>query len=412
MSAAAGAGLGLLAAAALWLLAMLAGPRLLRRLWRGRPLARRPMAPGDWPPGQSLGANRPAFSVLVAARDEEASIEARIANLMALEAPHGGIEVIVVSDGSTDRTAEIVRACQHRSPADRPLTLIELEPNRGKEAAVLEAARSARGAWLALTDATTEWQPDVLLRFAEAAAADPAIGAVSGRVCYHARTGGVVEGFAAYQRLVVGQRRAGGLAAQQVSTSGACSAVRAACFDRYLPNMNSDLQLMLLAAERGLRTAYVADAIAFEDPRTGVGEELRARQRIMRLCLVSIPPLFQRLWRAGAFLPLLLLITTKLTRWLIWLPTLAALAGLVALAVAGEPAWALCGRVGLLSVAAALTIGIAHLLGVRLPLGRFAGRVGAACGYAALAVAATAVALWQVLRGQRSLAWRPERAAR
>lgn len=410
-------GLGALAFAAIWGATMVGGAGVVRWLLRGRggrrsgPIAAdtpEPDADADiganaGPVGATPHAKRPTCSVLVAARDEEAAIGDRIDNLLALQDPGDGVEIIVISDGSTDATADIVRARAALAPADRPIRLLELSPNRGKEAAVGIAAEAALGDWVALTDATTVWQPDVLRQFATAFA-DARVGAVSGRVLYRKRDGGVADGFAAYQRFVVRQRAAGA-AALQVSTSGACSAIRARCLKGYVPNMNSDLQLFVLAAEHGLGTAYVGDAVAWEEPRTSLGEELRARQRIMRLCLVSIPPMFARLSKARAHGLIALLVVTKLTRWLIWLPALAVCVGLASLATS-DVAWlALGARAALAATLGGAVVGVARLRGWRI-----GGPIGGALGYATLAVVATASALWQVAQGQRALTWRPERS--
>src|SRR4051812_43973300 len=62
--------------------------------------------------GATLNASRslPRVSLIVAAHDEEAVIAAKVADALALDYPRELLEVIVASDGSTDRTVELARA--------------------------------------------------------------------------------------------------------------------------------------------------------------------------------------------------------------------------------------------------------------------------------------------------------------
>ena len=388
-------GLGLIAAAAGWLAALVLGPKIVSRLGHVGPATVDPLA--------LLGGRAPKVSVLVAARNEAAGISERIDNLFALQAPPGGLELVIVSDGSTDGTAAIAQARAADCPADRTLVVIDQQPNRGKEVALGIAAARATGDIFALTDATTEWRPDVALQLAQALS-QPGIGAASGRVVYRDADGGVADAFAAYQRFVVAQRRAS--RSVQVSTSGACAAAWACCFDRYEPTVNSDLQLALLAAEKGLGTVYANDAVAIEDTRATLDEELRARMRIARRCLVSAPPLLRRLRRAGATWPLLQLLLQKGTRWGIWVPAGAGALGLALLACAPEPALRVAGLAGLGLCAIAATLGWLRVRGNLTGMGRGVD----ALGYLVVAVVATFRAAVQIARGQTTLAWQPDRA--
>lgn len=387
-------GILLIASAGLWLVALVLGPKLVSRLGRIGPPGVDPIA--------LLNGRQPKVSVLIAARNEEAGIGARLDNLFALQAPPGGLEIVVVSDGSTDRTGDVVRERAARCPADRALILIEQHPNRGKEVALGVAAERASGDIFALTDATTEWHPDVAVRLCEGLM-QPGVGAASGRVVYRDAASGVADAFAAYQRFVVAQRRGG--RSIQVSTSGACAAAWACCFSRYEPNVNSDLQLALLAAEAGLGTVYVDGAVALEDTRESLGEELRARMRIARRCLVSAPPLVRRLAAAGAWWSLAQLALQKWTRWAIWLPVGLGAAGL--LLVAASRAGALSD----LAWAGVFAAAIAGWLGWLRVEGRIGGlgRGVDALGYLVVAVVATFRAAVQIAKGQTSLSWQPER---
>lgn len=391
--------ISLLGIAAAWLAAMVLGPKLVNRFGR--------IGPRRLDPRAALLGRPPKVSVIVAARDEQAAIAARIDNLFAQDLPAGGLEIVIISDGSTDRTCEIVREAQARCPADRTLVLIDQQPNIGKEAALGVAIRQASGDIVALSDATTEFQPDVVCKFVDALMADD-VGAASGRVAYRPKPGGVAAAFDSYQKFVVGQRLAGRRRQIQVSTSGACSAIWAVCLVRYESNLNSDLQLAVLAAEDGLCTAYVADAIAWEESRADLGEELRGRTRIIRLCLLSLPRLLQRLRACGEPAVALALVTMKATRWLLWLPLTLGVLGLGLLAASAP------GPVGLAAVALIVAVSLGAALAHRhlvqpLPLpGRISTLLSGA-GYAVLGVVASAWALRQVLQGQTSMGWTPER---
>ena len=117
----------------------------------------------------------PRVSLVIAAFDEEEVIEAKVANALALDYPRERLEVIVASDGSTDRTVELARG----AGADLVLDL----PRGGKMAAQNAAVESASGAIVAFSDANSSWDADALTELV-AAFADPGVGYACGQVSY------------------------------------------------------------------------------------------------------------------------------------------------------------------------------------------------------------------------------------
>jgi dolichol-phosphate mannosyltransferase len=92
-----------------------------------------------------------ALTVIVPAYNEEASIRQILEKLLAERTPK---EILVVDDGSKDRTAEIVQTF-----ADRGVRLIRHERNCGKGAAIHTALRHARGRFVIIQDADLEYDP-------------------------------------------------------------------------------------------------------------------------------------------------------------------------------------------------------------------------------------------------------------
>jgi putative flippase GtrA len=99
-------------------------------------------------------------TVIVPALDEEAGIGAAIAAIREALASidgDGGLEIVLVDDGSTDATADAALA----AGADQVVVLPE---NRGKGAAIRAGVAAARGRTIAFTDADLAYSPDQLLR--------------------------------------------------------------------------------------------------------------------------------------------------------------------------------------------------------------------------------------------------------
>src|SRR4051795_1356781 len=111
----------------------------------------------DVPPAR--GEPLPRVSLLIAAYDEESVIERKIANARSLDYPTELLEVIVASDGSSDRTAELARS----AGADQVLEL----PRGGKVASLNAAVRGATGEILSFSDANSYWRPDALRRLVD-----------------------------------------------------------------------------------------------------------------------------------------------------------------------------------------------------------------------------------------------------
>jgi cellulose synthase/poly-beta-1,6-N-acetylglucosamine synthase-like glycosyltransferase len=118
---------------------------------------------------------QPEVSVLVPAYNEESVILDTVRSALASDYPK--LEVLVIDDGSTDRTAELVRANFGHEPRVRLL----LQPNRGKPAALNHGLAEALGEVAISIDADTIVDPDAIPRLVRHFA-DPQVGAVAGNV--------------------------------------------------------------------------------------------------------------------------------------------------------------------------------------------------------------------------------------
>ncbi|MCB0867809.1 MAG: glycosyltransferase, partial [Solirubrobacterales bacterium] len=96
----------------------------------------------------------PAVSLVIAAYNEETVIEDKVANAIALEYPRELLQIIVASDGSSDRTVELAK----EAGADLVLDL----PRGGKVAGQNAAAEVATGSLIAFSDANSIWEPGAL----------------------------------------------------------------------------------------------------------------------------------------------------------------------------------------------------------------------------------------------------------
>lgn len=115
----------------------------------------------------------PFVSILVAAYAEQAVIEGTLASLLAIDYP--AFEIVVVDDGSPDRTAELLRPYA----ADGRIRLLEKRTNEGKAMALNDAIPILRGEIVVVIDADIRPRPDVL-RHLVPHFAHPRVAAVAG----------------------------------------------------------------------------------------------------------------------------------------------------------------------------------------------------------------------------------------
>src|SRR5207237_5400518 len=101
----------------------------------------------------------PHVTVLITAFNEEAAIRKKLEDTLKIDYPADKLEILVASDGSTDRTDEIVGEF-----AARGVKLFRQEGRVGKTATQNNAVDLASGEIILFSDATTEYEPSVLRR--------------------------------------------------------------------------------------------------------------------------------------------------------------------------------------------------------------------------------------------------------
>jgi cellulose synthase/poly-beta-1,6-N-acetylglucosamine synthase-like glycosyltransferase len=211
----------------------------------------------------------PGVALIVAAHDEEAVIERKVHNALALDYPRDRLEVLVVSDGSTDRTVE--RA--EEAGADRVLDLVRA----GKLAAQNAGVAVAEGDVLAFSDANAFWAPSALRELVEPFA-DSRVGYVCGQVRF---TEGGANEEGAYWRYEMAVRE---LESQLGGVTAGNGAIYATRRDSYLvldASRSHDLSFPFKMTKRGWRALYAPDAVAEERMVPTIEGEFARKRRMM-----------------------------------------------------------------------------------------------------------------------------------
>jgi cellulose synthase/poly-beta-1,6-N-acetylglucosamine synthase-like glycosyltransferase len=231
---------------------------------------RRPRRPDLLPCGDD---DLPHVSLVVAAYNEAAVIDDKVANARALDYPPERLELIVSVDGATDATAERARA----GGADVVLE----NPRGGKIRAQDAAVERARGAVVAFSDANATWQPDAL-RALVAPFVDPRVGYVCGQVRFTSNGAGDAtnqEGL--YWRYEMWVRALESRLASVTAGNGAIYATRKESYLVVDPIMGHDLSLPFNLVKRGWRAVYAPAARATERMVPTVEGEFARKRRMM-----------------------------------------------------------------------------------------------------------------------------------
>jgi cellulose synthase/poly-beta-1,6-N-acetylglucosamine synthase-like glycosyltransferase len=222
----------------------------------------------------------PRLSIIIAARNEQRDIRAKIESTLKLDYPPEKMEIIVTSDASSDDTDTIVEEY-----ADRGVMLVRLPARQGKTRAQRAAVEKSNGQILVFTDATTVCEPQAI-RHLVARFADPAVGCVAGQLVYYDGDSTAVSAgcvwYWSYEKLLKSwESRVGSL----IGVSGSLYAVRRACYPVLPADMIDDLAIPSEVHLRGLRTVYEPQAVSIERTLSLGHEEFRMRQRIVEQTL-------------------------------------------------------------------------------------------------------------------------------
>lgn len=198
----------------------------------------------------------PFLSLIITAYNEEARIEAKLANALALDYPADRLEIIVASDGSTDATDRLV--ADH---AEQRIRLVRAEQRLGKENAQLCAIQQARGEVLVFSDVATEMPADALHRLVRHFAS-PDVGAVSSEDRFVSQDG-TVAGEGLYVRYEMALRRLESRRAGLVGLSGSFFAARREICQQWDIHSPSDFNTALNCARAGRRAVTAPDVLGY-----------------------------------------------------------------------------------------------------------------------------------------------------
>jgi cellulose synthase/poly-beta-1,6-N-acetylglucosamine synthase-like glycosyltransferase len=227
------------------------------------------------PPVQKDKDFRATVSVLIAVHNGEEFLRGKLECLLGLDYPAHLMEILVVSDGSTDATEAIAE-----SFADRGVRLIRA-PRAGKAAALNVALRNASGEILLFTDVRQALDADALSHLV-ANFADPSIGVAAGeyRLLDPDRTGEEAD-MELYWRYELLARRRHSQIDSMFGTTGCLYAIRRS-LAAPIPadTLSDDAVISLRAFLRGYRVVVDSEAIAFDHP-TSEGGEFRRKLRTL-----------------------------------------------------------------------------------------------------------------------------------
>ena len=225
----------------------------------------------------------PMVSLVIAAYNEEEVIQKKLDNSLELDYPREKLQIIVGSDGSTDRTNEIVA-----SYADRGVTLINYTDRGGKTNVLNRTIPDVEGELVVLSDANTFYQPETIKHLIRHFT-NPKVGCVCGELRLLCPENDQ-DAEAMYWKIEVMTKFLENKMGWMMSANGAIYAIRKKLFRPLKSHLIADdLLIGVNVKKQGYGFVYDPEAVAYEYTPGDAKEEFRRRIRVAAGSFQSIP---------------------------------------------------------------------------------------------------------------------------
>lgn len=253
----------------------------------------------------------PTVTLLIVAYNEEQEIEEKLVNSLAIDYPADKLTIIVASDGSSDRTNEIVRKF-----VGPQIQLFDFKVNRGKIGALNEAMQRVDSEIVVLSDANVMYDREAIVKIVRNLS-DSRVGAVSGKVALLSDGVSYGDSEGLYYRIEHYIQQKEGETGGLIGSDGAMYAIRRSLF---IPppsdTILDDFVIPMQVAIQGQMVLHDSDALGYEKNSLEIDGEFKRKVRIIAggvQCLVrdiAVPSPLQ---------PLLFckFISHKLLRWIL-----------------------------------------------------------------------------------------------
>ncbi len=225
-------------------------------------------------------ASLPEVTFIVAAYNEQDYIEDKIRNCLAFDYPKNKISFWFVTDGSNDRTPEIVESFPRSE--NQQIRLFHSPERKGKIAAVERVMAYVETPVTIFTDANTDVNPAAIRQIVRHFA-DPNVGAVAGekRIAMNEADEATGAGEGIYWKYESTLKKWDSELNSVIGAAGELFAIRTSEY-RHVPadTLIEDFVMTMGIAMRGFRLAYEPEAYAVESSSASIGEEMKRKVRI------------------------------------------------------------------------------------------------------------------------------------
>ncbi len=223
----------------------------------------------------------PRLSLVIPVHNENEGIVKKLENSVRLDYPKDKLEILVVDDGSTDNTYQLVENFLQKNSTQTEIRLLSLPKWSGKASALNYAWTQCTGEIVAMTDADITLEEDAIQKIVRNFS-DPKVGAVTGRLCVTANGMSSTTVSEKNYRSIFDIIRLG---ESQIDSTPIFNGLIMAFRRELLDNLDSsiiadDTELAMLFREKGWKAIYDTEVIAYEF--VSESQKLRAKQKMRR----------------------------------------------------------------------------------------------------------------------------------
>ena len=252
----------------------------------------------------------PSVTLVVAAFNEEKVIASKLENALALSYPAAKLDIVVVADGSTDRTVEIVR-----SFTDPRVRCLHDPRRRGKSHALNRAVETTSAAVVLLSDANNRYSLNAI-EVLVTRLMQPGVGGVSGakRIVPDA-TRAASTGDGLYWRYETRIKEAESAIGGTVTADGEIFALHRRLYAEIPPDIiNDDMYLTFRVVSAGYRIEFDPTAVAVEEGSITIRDDFNVKVRMISGGFQGVMQDWRTVFASGWFS--VRFFSHKILRWL------------------------------------------------------------------------------------------------